>query len=92
MAAQYKRGQLIRKFHLQKQLQAQPEMGDLTDVILCKFWSRSRRRRFQDEARKSRESKDERVEVSVVNPTSKRKVAQAKSSAAKEPKMFSGTA
>ena len=37
MAAQYKRGQLIRKFHLQKQLKAQREMGDLTDVILCKF-------------------------------------------------------
>ena len=30
MAAQYKCGQLFRKFHLQKYLQAQPEVDDLT--------------------------------------------------------------
>ena len=91
MAAQYKRGQIFRKFHLQKQFQAQAEVDDLKDAS-------SKAEVVEDvpEMRsESPESEDERVEVPVVNPTNKpavsgkRNAPQTKSSCRKKAKMFS---
>ena len=71
---------IFRKFHLQKKLQSQPNVDDLTDVS-------SGAEVVEDVAEmrpESPESEHERVEVPVVNPTgkpavsSKRKAPQTK--------------
>ena len=94
MASQYKLRQLFLKFHMQNQLQALSELDNLTDV-------NAEAEVVEDvpEMRpESPESKDERVELPVVNPTSKpavsgkREAPQTKLSAAKKPKTFSWTA
>ena len=97
MAAQYKLGQLFHKFHLQKQLQAQPEVNNLTDIS-----SQDKVSEDVPEMRpESPESEDEKVEVPspvFVNLTSKptmsskQKTPHTKSSATKKSKKFSWVA
>ena len=67
IAAQHKRRQPFRKFPLQKKLQAQPEVDNLTDVSSEAEVVED----VPDMRQEIPESEDERIDVPVVNPTSK---------------------